>query len=386
MSQDPPPPPALDPRGLTRRMLARVALVGGAAAVPALLSAPDAEAAATGSWGVTGTSGTSPATNYLGTKDAQPLVIRTSARERLRVTAAGLVGLGTTAPTALLHAVSATGGALRGDYTGSGVSQGVRGKTTSVDGYGVFGENTSTGAGGGSGLLGLGTVGVAGRSAAVSGYGVSGIATAANPSTVAVYAHSTGPTSNGLKAVADGGGVSYAVWGVADPDSYAGIFQGRVTVFGDLNCTGTLSKAAGTFRIDHPLDPAGRYLLHSFVESPDMLNVYSGTVTVAAGGTAVVTLPGYFDALNTDVRYQLTAVGAPMPDLHVAVPHAGGRFTIGGAVAGQQVSWQVTGVRQDAYAKAHPVVPEVAKPARERGTYLHPVEHGHPEHLRTTLR
>ena len=51
-----------------------------------------------------------------------------------------------------------------------------------------------------------------------------------------------------------------------------GYFQGNVQV------TGTLTKAGGSFKIDHPLDPANRYLSHSFVESPDMKNVYDGVV------------------------------------------------------------------------------------------------------------
>lgn len=66
--------------------------------------------------------------------------------------------------------------------------------------------------------------------------------------------------------------------------------------------------------------------------------------------------------------------------------YADGRFTIGGALPGKQVSWQVTGVRQDAYAKAQRVVPEVDKPVAERGTYLHPVELGKPAALRQTPR
>ena len=44
-----------------------------------------------------------------------------------------------------------------------------------------------------------------------------------------------------------------------------------------------------------------------------------------------------------------------------------------------KVSWQVTGVRQDAYAKAHPLQVEQDKPAAERGRYLHPVDFGLPE-------
>src|SRR6478736_942981 len=37
-----------------------------------------------------------------------------------------------------------------------------------------------------------------------------------------------------------------------------------------------ISKLSGQFRIDHPLDPLHKYLQHSFVESPDMKNVYDG--------------------------------------------------------------------------------------------------------------
>jgi hypothetical protein len=44
-----------------------------------------------------------------------------------------------------------------------------------------------------------------------------------------------------------------------------------------------------------------------------------------------------------------------------------------------EVSWQITGVRQDAYAKAHPLVVEQAKDARERGHYIHPELYGAPE-------
>jgi trimeric autotransporter adhesin len=37
-----------------------------------------------------------------------------------------------------------------------------------------------------------------------------------------------------------------------------------------------------------------------------------------------------------------------------------------------KVSWQVTGIRHDAYAEAHPSPVEVQKPAEARGHYLHP--------------
>jgi len=49
-----------------------------------------------------------------------------------------------------------------------------------------------------------------------------------------------------------------------------------------------LSKASGTFTIDHPLDPSGMILNHYFVESPDMSNVYSGSVALNAAGRGEV--------------------------------------------------------------------------------------------------
>jgi hypothetical protein len=37
-----------------------------------------------------------------------------------------------------------------------------------------------------------------------------------------------------------------------------------------------------------------------------------------------------------------------------------------------KVSWQVTGVRRDAWAEANRIAPEQKKPREERGKYLHP--------------
>ena len=44
-----------------------------------------------------------------------------------------------------------------------------------------------------------------------------------------------------------------------------------------------------------------------------------------------------------------------------------------------QVSWQVTGVGQGAYAKAHPLQVEVDKPESERGCFIHPKLYGQPK-------
>ena len=140
---------------------------------------------------------------------------------------------------------------------------------------------------------------------------------------------------------------------------------------GDLQVIGNLSKATGSFKIDHPLDPANKYLYHSFVESPDMMNVYNGSVTTDKGGRAVVTLPDYFESLNRDFRYQLTAIGT-FAQATVAQEIQNNQFTIRTSKPGVKVSWQVTGIRQDAYAKAHRMKVEEEKPPSERGHYLHP--------------
>jgi hypothetical protein len=81
---------------------------------------------------------------------------------------------------------------------------------------------------------------------------------------------------------------------------WAGYFDG------DIGVTGTLFKGGGAFMIDHPLDPEHKYLSHSFVESPDMKNIYDGVVVLDESGEATVVLPDWFEALNRDFRYQLT--------------------------------------------------------------------------------
>jgi trimeric autotransporter adhesin len=127
----------------------------------------------------------------------------------------------------------------------------------------------------------------------------------------------------------------------------------------------------GAFKIDDPLDPANKYLYHSFVESPDMMNVYNGSVTTDKHGMAVVALPDYFDALNRDFRYQLTAIGT-FAQATVAKKIENNHFAIRTSKPGVEVSWQVTGIRHDAYANAHRVQVEEQKPPREQGHYLHP--------------
>ncbi len=175
----------------------------------------------------------------------------------------------------------------------------------------------------------------------------------------------------GIQAYADGGSTAYGVWaqGNGAATNYAGFFNGNVSVIG------TLSKGGGSFKIDHPLDPANKYLYHSFVESPDMKNIYDGIVLTDAQGNATVTLPDYFSALNTDFRYQLTVIGQ-FAQAIVVSEIAQNQFRIRTSVPSVKVSWQVTGIRNDAFARSHRIPVEEAKPVVERGKYLYPVEMG----------
>jgi trimeric autotransporter adhesin len=142
--------------------------------------------------------------------------------------------------------------------------------------------------------------------------------------------------------------------------------------------TGHVTKGSGSFKIDHPLDPANKYLSHSFVESPDMMNVYNGNIMTDRHGLATVNLPDYFEALNGDFRYQLTVIGQ-FAQAIVATKIAGNRFVIRTSKPNVEVSWQVTGIRHDAYANAYRIPTEEDKAVGEQGYYLHPEVFGQPE-------
>jgi hypothetical protein len=222
-------------------------------------------------------------------------------------------------------------------------SAGVRG--TSDTGDGVSGQS------GGSNKSG-----VYGSSTASNGYGVYGRNT-----TNSNVGYLGGP---GAGAWGRGEGGSHGVYGEAVGGGNAGQF------LGDVHITGNLSKGGGTFIIDHPLDPEHRTLSHSFVESPDMMNVYNGVAILGGGGEAWVELPAYFEALNRDFRYQLTCVGGYAP-VYIAEEIAGNRFKIGGGSAGLKVSWEVTGIRQDPWAEANRVLVEADKAPEMMGTLIH---------------
>ncbi|MGA7304554.1 MAG: hypothetical protein WBW88_06750 [Rhodothermales bacterium] len=249
-------------------------------------------------------------------------------------------------------------------------------------------------------------VGVSGETATTTGIGVRGLATASTGATYGVLGQSDSNDGHGVHAIGGYRGVhaettasgtmndpSAAIYAKAldgsdSQSALAGLFDGRVQInrllyvdansqisghltvegdiytFGDLDVSGTKN-----FRIDHPLDPANRYLYHFAMESDEVLNVYSGNVTTDEEGYASVTLPDWFEAINKDYRYQLTVVGT-FAQAIIAEKIHNNRFVIETNEPSVEVSWQVTAMRSDSYMRAHPPVVEEAKPDNEKGTYL----------------
>lgn len=201
------------------------------------------------------------------------------------------------------------------------------------------------------------------------GVGVWGTTNSGNLSSTGIYGLAPNSSGGNAKGVwGEAGGIGIAVYGLADGTSgaKAAEFDGNVAV------VGSLSRSSGSFKIDHPLDPEHQYLYHSFVESPDMKNIYDGVVTLDARGEAPITMPDWFEALNMEFRYQLTAIGASQPGLYVAATMRGNQFRIVGGLPGAEVSWQVTGTRHDAWANANRIPAEEKKPDNEQGTFLYP--------------
>ncbi len=267
------------------------------------------------------------------------------------------VGVGINDPLVKLHVVeSGSDGVVGSDlgleqYPGSNHSAAVYGEeinatSASNYSYGVLGRSSSSNC-----FLTAGVYGEANQSSSLS---------------LGIWGYSNG--TSGFNAAIYGAVVETA------STNYAGYFVG------DVHVTGTLSKAGGSFKIDHPQDPANKYLIHSFVESPDMMNVYNGNVVTDAEGLAVIELPSYFEAENIDFKYQLTVIGQ-FAQAIIKEEIANNRFTIQTDKPNVKVSWQVTGVRNDAWANAHRVVPEVEKKGEERGHYLHPELYGKSKEL-----
>jgi hypothetical protein len=332
------------------------------------------------------------------------------------VTTSGTLGLNwNVAPTSADTANAivkrdGTGSFNAGSITASGVNA-VYGASTDAAGNGVWGNNPNH-----TGVYGFGAYGVWGHSD--TGFGVYGtgpgnaiygessgtsngavgvVGISHSSAGYGVYGSNSDPGGSGVVGVSDGIGVNAGSSNgqalLAENNSssdtfvsinkagYAPLYVegtlGNVLIDGNGNlfATGTINGSAKNFRIDHPLDPANKYLNHTSIESSEMLNLYTGNAVLDAEGSASVELPAWFTALNQDFRYQLTPVGAFAP-LYIAQKLTNNHFLIAGGHSGMEVSWQITGVRHDAYAKAHPLAVEAEKQGEERGRYLHPELYG----------
>jgi hypothetical protein len=254
----------------------------------------------------------------------------------------------------------------------SGYAVGVSGGTASTNGAGVSGNSNVAGVFGTVGFNSATSgfaVGTEGASSSPGGAGLLGVdwncsggdgCTLVAGQALQLQTASTGVLIYGLAGAAG-----------ANNNTATEVFkidgQGNETLAGNLTVGGTISKSGGSFRIDDPLDPENKYLYHSFVESPDMMNIYNGIAVLGESGEAAVTLPDWFEALNQDFRYELTCIGGYAP-VYISTEISGNQFRIAGGRAGLKVSWQVTGIRHDAYANAHRIPVEVEKPASERRT------------------
>lgn len=277
---------------------------------------------------------------------------------------------------------------------------GILGTASGYFGIGVEGQGQWYG------VAGSGAIGIRGFSDASWGAGVSGAnySTSGNAPGVDGWSSSTEFNARAVQGIIDDG-QTVGVWGEAHGTNGAGVvglgqtggyfearYGGTLAGFfaGNVNITGSAFKGGGGFKIDHPLDAENKYLFHSFVESPDMKNLYDGIVATDAQGYATVALPEWFEAVNEDFRYQLTVINAAdtgeFISAQVIRKIQDGRFAIRTSRGGVEVSWQVTGTRKDPWASANRIPVEARKEEWNRGYYLHPEAYGAPSDRRIGTR
>jgi hypothetical protein len=286
-----------------------------------------------------------------------------------------VLGNGTTFQQAMTSIPAAIVGVAS---TTSNSAVGVAGFSNSIGSPGVVGWNGSTTGSNDS------APGIIGQSDNPNGTAIEGTASSATGNTRGVRGKVNSPNGTAIQGDANGGGMAGVFNGQVQVNGGLQVgsnitggngtpvsVSGGMSVQGNLQVTGVITAGTKDFKIDHPLDPEHKYLFHASVESPEMKNVYDGVTSLDKQGRAWVELPGYFEALNQDFRYQLTAVGAPA-QLYIAKEVRGNRFLIAGGKPDGKVSWQVTGIRRDAYAQTHPMQVEADKPAEEQGHYLYP--------------
>lgn len=272
----------------------------------------------------------------------------------------------------------------------SGQTTGVLGESQSTNGVGVFGNATAS-SGGATGVFGLAQsptgTGVLGANASFTGSnaGVTGYSSSTSGTGVLGKAWATTGPATGVTGItaSDGG---YGLYGVAQSPTGTTYGVAGYTIsptgwalyaFGDFGASGLKS-----FRIDHPTDPENKYLVHYATESPYPQNFYGGNVTTDGDGYAWVELPPYFDAINANVKYQLTIVDdhdtGGFVQVKVSRKVAANRFQIRTSAPRVEVSWRVEADRADRYTVRKRPTDVVEKVEGERGTYQNPELYGQP--------
>lgn len=226
--------------------------------------------------------------------------------------------------------------------------------------YGMRGAESNN-----SAAASFGLVGASSSSASATSIGVYGESSGGSSASYGVVGMASGASGNGA-----------GVYGMGSNGNKAARFDGNVDANGNVTISGDLMVAGNkNFKIDHPLDPENKYLVHYCIEGAEAQNIYNGNITTDASGTAVVDLPAYFEAANTNVKYQLTVIG-DFAQAIIGQEVKGNRFIIKTNKPNIKVSWQVTATRNDKYAQQHGYQAEQMKPANERGTYLMPELYG----------
>jgi hypothetical protein len=122
----------------------------------------------------------------------------------------------------------------------------------------------------------------------------------------------------------------------AQTGPFAGKFEGDVTITGRLFVGNTQITTA-------------------------LISVAAGVAKLDQKGESVVELPKGASRLHKNFHYQLTAMGVPAPDLHVAAPVRGDQFKIAGGAPNAKVSWHISGEPKEAKGlKTTSALPEKA--------------------------
>lgn len=173
-----------------------------------------------------------------------------------------------------------------------------------------------------------------------------------------------------------------AVSGISNPDIGKGIgVRGIGNFYGVYSQGDSGASGIKTFLIDHPEDPANKFLRHYSVESNEVVNMYRGKQEFDANGKAVIQLPDYYDSININPSYQLTPIGAAMPNLYIEQEVSQGVFVVAGGVPGKKVSWTLTAERNDPYLQQNPQLRQAVfeKEGPRKGRYVTPELYGQPK-------